>query len=635
VQIQEQGRQNRGLEVTIPGNRPLATPSVVQSTVFIGGGFGSHEFYSFDAVTGKEIWQYRTTDDGPTAAVVEDGFIAFNTESCELEILTVGGKPVWKKWLGDPLMSMPAISAGKVYMAFPNSKGDRQHYLACFELKTGKEFWKRPIAGEVITAPIVSDEKVYLSTLEGTVYCFGQHDGELVWKEKKNVTSAPSVWNAQCYFGRRTEVTIKKDGKEVKQQEEQVATRAISKLAEIKDLASTKRVADDLDYERNAAKPLEKAQKAQDAIVGFATAPADAKLGQAMRNLGKGSVCGVWSYQGSKPFFRNGKLYSSMGDTLKCVDPKSEKVIWQQNLHEKKKDLQTDSLTTPPALVNGKVFVGTTMGEVFCIAANTGKVFWTVNLGAPILFQPAAKGRVYVSTNSGHTEARFRAKHRSSLNKGEEPDHGNGPRPYSHVVLPASLSPRETTAAERRSTSCIERFISSFVGIPQQRIGSFIKQLPSSRRLGLGQSIAKRLRPGPLPAADEDPLLAAARERAPERVDVRPQLGCGPAVKDFLARQGRGALAQELPDGFEGGKRGLWRAVRQHDVVGSFRVQLRGDVFKGAGITADAVQIPTPHAPVAGSLQVDEDVGEGGQGTASAGTGARRARLMQQQHAGG
>jgi outer membrane protein assembly factor BamB len=334
--------------------------------------------------------------------VVEDGFVAFNTESCELEILGLDGKPVWKKWLGDPLMSMPAISAGKVYMAFPNSKGDHQHYLACFELKTGKELWKKPIAGEIITAPIISDEKVYLSTLEGTVYCFGQHDGELIWKEKKNATSAPLVWKDQCYFGRRSEVTIKRDGKEVKQQEEQVALRATDKKGEVRDLESTKRVADDLDYAKNAAKPLEKAQKEQDATVGFASAPAEAKLGQAMRNLGKGSVCGVWSYQGSKPFIYNGNLYSSMGDTLKCVDPKSEKILWEKNLHDKKKDQQTDSLTTPPALVNGKAFVGTTTGEVLCMDADNGKVLWSANVGAPVLFQPAVvKGRVYVSTNNG------------------------------------------------------------------------------------------------------------------------------------------------------------------------------------------------------------------------------------------
>src|SRR5258708_1701707 len=73
----------KGWKVIIPGRRPLAPPAVAAGRVFLGGGFGSHEFYAFDARTGKQIWQYRTGDDGPTAAVVADGCIAFNTESCE------------------------------------------------------------------------------------------------------------------------------------------------------------------------------------------------------------------------------------------------------------------------------------------------------------------------------------------------------------------------------------------------------------------------------------------------------------------------------------------------------------------------------------------------------------------------
>ena len=63
----------KGWKVTIPGNRPLATPAVVDGRVFLGGGFGSHEFYAFDAITGKMLWLYRTKDDGPTAAAVADG----------------------------------------------------------------------------------------------------------------------------------------------------------------------------------------------------------------------------------------------------------------------------------------------------------------------------------------------------------------------------------------------------------------------------------------------------------------------------------------------------------------------------------------------------------------------------------
>jgi Ca-activated chloride channel family protein len=399
----------KGWKVTIPGNRALATPAVVDGKVFLGGGFGSHEFYAFDAVTGKKLWLYRTADDGPTAAVVLDGHVAFNTESCELEILTTDGKPVWKKWLGDPLMSMPALAANKVYMAYPDSKGDHQHYLAAFDVKTGRPLWKAKIAGEIITAPVVADGKVYAATLEGTLYCFGQHDGELIWKEKKNATSSPVVHDGHCYFSRRDEVAVKKDGKVVKQQTEEVAGRALSRTAPVKDLKETNRPADYLDYAKRAASPVEQKAQMADSTVGFAGAAGggkgSGKLEQAQLNLGQASVAGVWAYQGSKPFIYDGKLYSGMGDTLQCVDPKTEKVLWKQTIRKDKKDGKPllDSVLTPPALVNGKVFVGTTFGEVQCRSAKTGELLWSARVGEPIVFQPAVvRGRVYVSTNAGH-----------------------------------------------------------------------------------------------------------------------------------------------------------------------------------------------------------------------------------------
>lgn len=397
----------KGWQVVIPGQKALATPAVVGGKVFIGGGFGSHEFYAFDAHTGKKIWQYQTKDDGPTAPVVSEDYVAFNTESCELEVLTIAGKPVWKKWLGDPLMSMPAIAGGKLYVAYPNSKGDKKHYLACFELKNGKKLWEKPTAGEIITAPVVESGQVYLATLEGTLYCFAEKDGALAWKEeKKNATSAPVVWNRHCYFSRREESTSAKDDKKIKQQTEQVATRGTEAKHAVTDLASTARKADYLDYAKRQKSGKEASNQEQDASVGFGGGKGDAKISQSMANLGQASVHGVWSYQGSKPFVYKERLYSAMGDDLLCIDPRTDKVIWKKQFGEadkKKTDVPLlDSVVTPPALVNDKVFVGTSQGDVICLSAKTGKELWRANVGEPIEFQPAvAKGRVYVSTSSG------------------------------------------------------------------------------------------------------------------------------------------------------------------------------------------------------------------------------------------
>jgi outer membrane protein assembly factor BamB len=146
-----------GWVLRLPGGRPIATPAYADGMVFVGGGYGSHEFYAVDADTGKIIWQIQTGDDGPTAAVVADGMVAFNTESCTLVVVDERrGRVIWQEWLGDPLMSQPAIDKGVLFMAHPANTGRAikpavfhprpaspggSHRLLAAELSTGRHIW--------------------------------------------------------------------------------------------------------------------------------------------------------------------------------------------------------------------------------------------------------------------------------------------------------------------------------------------------------------------------------------------------------------------------------------------------------------------------------------------------------------
>ena len=86
---------------------------------------------------------------------------------------------------------------------------------------------------------------------------------------------------------------------------------------------------------------------------------------QAMANLGHAHVSSLWAYQGSKPFHQQSRLYSSLGDTVHCVDLHSEEVIWKHNLFGRDEDAELlDSVVTPPVLVNNKVFACTVDGAV-------------------------------------------------------------------------------------------------------------------------------------------------------------------------------------------------------------------------------------------------------------------------------
>ena len=384
----------KGWRLHLPENRPLATPAYWNGMIFVGGGFGSYEFYALDAVSGKVLWRFHTGDDGPTAAVVKDGFVAFNTESCILYVLKARtGELVWSKWLGDPLMSQPAIAGDKLFMAYPGSNG--KHYLACFGLRDGKEYWKVPIAGELITAPIIEEKSVFVSTLEGSVYRFRDTDGTLLWSEKKNATSAPMIYKGQIYLSRRETRQVGK----ITENYEGLAQVEKEKGTQLNKVLWARQRADYLNVDRSSK--YAEAQKKQDASVGFASAPPAAKLHQAESNLGVSSVSGVWAYQGSRPMILNDNSYQAMGDNLQCLDVKTGQKRWEQKHGQKNRDAG-GRLLTPPSLTQKKLFLGSSDGQIYCYQQSDGKLLWSFESKESIRFQPAiAHGRVFFTTDNG------------------------------------------------------------------------------------------------------------------------------------------------------------------------------------------------------------------------------------------
>jgi len=175
-----------------------------------------------------------------------------------------------------------------------------------------------------------------------------------------------------------------------------VAKRAVKAQAVASELPATRQNADYLDYKKNENSTQTKLSKSYDASVGFAGSQGSASqmMPKAMANIGKASVHGIWSYQGSKNFVDHGKVYASMGDRAQSVDPDSGKVLWSR--------VPGKGLLTPPAIVNGKLFVGSDSGGFHALSAKDGAELWSVPLGESVSFQPAvSRGRVYVVTDTG------------------------------------------------------------------------------------------------------------------------------------------------------------------------------------------------------------------------------------------
>ena len=146
----------------------------------------------------------------------------------------------------------------------------------------------------------------------------------------------------------------------------------------------------------------EKLQQADDSSVGFGGgAPAQAKTAEAAKNVGQSTVRGLWEYQGSRPSVIGSNNYTTQGDSVRAIDTRSGKVLWDKPVGGDARKLG-GHLATPPAFAAGKLVVGTTTGAVVGYDAQSGKELFRHVLGEQIRFQPALSGgRIYVGTMRG------------------------------------------------------------------------------------------------------------------------------------------------------------------------------------------------------------------------------------------
>jgi Ca-activated chloride channel family protein len=398
----------RGWAIRIPGGRPIATPAYADGMIFVGGGYGSHEFYAFNADTGALVWKIQTGDDGPTAAVVEDGYVAFNTESCTIIVVDEKtGKIAWQEWLGDPLMSQPAIAKGRLYIAYPAGQRPQQHptpgiaparpgthRLLAADLKTGRHIWEQEITGDVISAPVVSGERIHFTCFDGTSFGLDVADGRIVWRKMNAGTSAPVIADGQVVVTRKEQ----KGGKQYEGLARMDPARGQAKDEGL--LAAGE--AEYLGEGKGGGVGLHAdALKALDSSVGFGTAPAPAKLSEANKNVGVTSVVGAWAYQGSRAAVSGGQMLNAQGRYVNSVRAADGQVTWRAEVSGSGLAAGAQAFA-PPALGREYMYLSSPAGFLVAVRQQDGGVGFAYALKQPMIFQPAlARGNVYVGTANG------------------------------------------------------------------------------------------------------------------------------------------------------------------------------------------------------------------------------------------
>jgi Ca-activated chloride channel homolog len=402
-------KKDYGYCIKLPRNTLIPSASVVDGKVYVSGGFGSKQYYSFDAVTGELKWAVDLDDDGPSAAALQDGIIVFNTESCTIfacDIVT--GKQLWSYYLGDPLMSMPTIANGIVFTSYPSSyfiqKENRfnndslitpTHVLIAIELKTGKILWQKWIDSDVMSAPVAKGDLLYVTTFSGAVYKLKQKDGEILEAKAVRATSVPVFTSVgELVFSQRGD-----------SDRDTAVSEVVVVGLSTKKKALIKKKADYLDEKVQNKALLKNEAVSMDAGNGFASgAPVSSNYKAAQSNIGYSNVSSLQSFQGSRGIYHDGWLYNTMGDEVSCTDS-SGSSIWKYKISG---DLKTAGgfMGTPPAYAGGYIIVATLNGEVLLLDEKKGTVYKKYEIKDPVRYQPVIDhGWIYVTTTNGRLHA--------------------------------------------------------------------------------------------------------------------------------------------------------------------------------------------------------------------------------------
>ncbi len=337
----------------IPDAVQLPAVAYGDGRVYVSGGFESTTFYAMNATTGHIDWATQNLEDnGPTAAIFDDGRVVFNTESCTLFALdSKTGKRLWLKNLGDPTLAQAAVADGLVFASHPASGGQE---LSAYRVRDGELVWTQPIDGELLAAPMIGGDAVYASTTTGTTYKIKRATGRFAWSRRLDATTVPWFANGELYVTRQT-----------KNHEQQVVVDAATGNVIREERTSTGHYAWDV--------------------------PTDIRDWKT-----------VWAFEGSRPVVERGVRYVAMGGEIHASDAASGEPLWQRSYAGKEAKRSVGSV----ALAGSEIVIATREGKLFGLDIDTGYTLWSYDIGHRVVAEPVvAKGWVYAATLDGYVVA--------------------------------------------------------------------------------------------------------------------------------------------------------------------------------------------------------------------------------------
>jgi outer membrane protein assembly factor BamB len=256
--------------------------------------------------------------------------------------------------------SSPVVSDGIVYAG--SCWGGAYPCLFAFNASTGEEIWNSSAPIEVLSSPAVAYGRVYVASIFGTLYAFNALTGEVVWSYALSAGytdwSSPVVANGIVYVGSGVGCSI-------------IALNAATGA---------------FLWSYHTGGPIHSSPAVASGLVFFAAGDfyvyaLNAQTGEFVwrsdyGNSGYSSVAVAY-----------GKVYIEQNPFVLALNSTNGAFIWSYYMG------QGDNAYSSPAVVNGRVFVGSDNGGIYCLNATSGGWIWNYTTG-PVWSSPAVAGGI-------------------------------------------------------------------------------------------------------------------------------------------------------------------------------------------------------------------------------------------------
>ena len=149
-----------------------STPTVVDGTVYIGG--GDFKAYALDADTGAIRWTAPTTGPVHAQPAVAGDLVYFGLLDGRLLALErATGGVRWSFQTGNPLYRSATVWEGRVFFG----SGDSNLYS--LDAANGRLLWRFPTGGWVRSTPAISEDLLFFTSDDQSIYFLDARSGRL------------------------------------------------------------------------------------------------------------------------------------------------------------------------------------------------------------------------------------------------------------------------------------------------------------------------------------------------------------------------------------------------------------------------------------------------------------------------